>query len=178
MDDRKLLERALELARESLSCGSGPVGAVIVDAEGTVISEGRNRAGEPWPLEAREIGGSSLAHAEMTALLHLNELDEAASWTIYSSLEPCLMCSGALAFAGVGRIVWACDDPWYGTARFVPWREHPAFERVVVTPHPFADLELEAARLFAPEAVSVYPEAGIAAWRARYPEAFQPESEE
>ena len=169
--DRAMLERALELARISLDHGSGPVGCVIVDERGEVIAEGRNRAHEPWPLESREIAGSSLAHAELSALFHLQDLEDAPGWTLYSSLEPCLMCSGALALLGLGRVVWACDDPWNGAGRGAPWGSQPAFAQLGVVAHPYPDLEAAAAELFAPEALSSYPPEGWARWRARYPAA-------
>ncbi len=128
MKDRDMLELTLKLARHSRDLGSAPVGCVIVDASGEVLSEGRNRACEPWPLESREIAGSSLAHAELAALLHLQEVEDAPGWTLYSSLEPCLMCGGAIGMLGLGRVVWVCDDPWGGAGRLIAWNAHPAFQ--------------------------------------------------
>lgn len=170
--DRKMLEYCLDLARQSLKLGSSPVGAVVVDDSGEVLAEGRNRSGEPWPLEAREIAGS-LAHAELAALFHLQEVEEAPAWTLYSSLEPCPMCAGALGLLGFGRVVWACDDPWGGLGRQRAWGEHPTLERSEVTPHPIPELETAAARLFAPAAREAYPREGWALWEARYPEAWR-----
>lgn len=168
--DRTMLERSLELARHSLSRGSSPIGCVIVDGAGTVISEGRNKSAEPWPKTPQRIGNSGFAHAEMDAFYRVARLEHPEECTVYSSLEPCLMCGGAFAMARIGRAVWACDDPWGGSGRLIVWNKHPAFADMQVLATPFADLEREAAALFAPEAQRVYCDKGWAAWQQRYPE--------
>lgn len=158
------------LAREGLEAGSSPIGCVIVDGSGTVIAEGRNRSGEPWPTEPHRIGDSGFAHAEMDAFFRLGRVPQPQECTLYSSMEPCLMCGGAVAMTELGRVVWACDDPWGGSGRLIEWDQHPAFRGVSIVPAPFADLEQEAATLFAVEARSVYPPEGWQRWRERYAE--------
>jgi tRNA(adenine34) deaminase len=114
-------------------------------------------------FDAPPVADSSFAHAEMDALYRLGPIDteEAAGWTLYSSLEPCLMCGGAVGMVGLHRVVWACDDPWGGSGRLIAWNEHPAYTKIEVSACPFPDLEREAAELFAVEARRVYPpEAG------------------
>ena len=80
------------------------------------------------------------------------------------------MCGGAMGMIRIGRAVWACDDPWGGSGRLIAWNKHPAFVDMTVSSSPFADLEREAATLFAPEARRVYREKGWPAWQRRYPE--------
>jgi tRNA(adenine34) deaminase len=143
---------------------------VIVDLNGKIISEGRNKSGEAWSKTPRRIGDSGFAHAEMDAFYRVKKLEKPEECTLYSSLEPCLMCGGAMGMIGLGRTVWACDDPWGGSGRLIAWNQHPAFIEIHVVPHPFADLEREAAALFAPEAQRVYPAKGWAAWQNYYPE--------
>jgi tRNA(adenine34) deaminase len=168
--DRKMLERSLELARASVSKGSSPIGCVVVNGRFEIVTEGRNRSAERWGRTTRRIGDSGLAHAEMDALYRAGKLEHPEALTLYTSLEPCLMCGGAIGMLGLKRVVWACDDPWGGSGRLIAWNKHPAFENVEVTAHPFEDLELEAARLFAPEAKRVYGDDGWARWCERYPE--------
>lgn len=170
--DRRFLERTLALAQEGLTAGSSPIGCVIVDAEGQVVSEGRNHSGEPWPSLPHRVADSSFAHAEMDAFFRLENvhMGDAAGWTLYSSLEPCLMCGGAVGMVGMGRVVWACDDPWGGSGRLIAWNEHPAYEKIEVGACPFPDLETESAELFAVEAMRVYPPEGWERWKGRYPE--------
>ena len=168
-----MLERTLELARQSLRRGSSPIGCVVVDAQGAIVTEGRNRSGERWGRSTRRVGDSGLAHAEMDALYRAGKLEGPEALTLYTSLEPCLMCGGAVAMLKLARVVWATDDPWGGSGRMIAWDQHPAYEGIETVAHPFDDLELEGARLFAPEAKRVYGEAGWAKWRGRYPQACQ-----
>lgn len=170
-EDRAFLERTLELARESIEMGSSPIGCVIVDKNGQIIAEGRNRAHEPWPDRPHEIADSSFAHAEMVAFYRLGRIEHPEECTLYSSLEPCLMCGGAIGMVQLARVVWACDDPWGGSGRLIKWDAHPAYEQTKVSSSPFEDLEQEAAKLFAPEAKKAYPDEGWEAWQKRYPEA-------
>ena len=171
--ERTFLQETLRLARHSVEKGSSPVGAIMVDAQGEIIGRGRNRTQEPFDEDEQRPGNASLAHAEMDLYYQLARLKNPETLTLYTSLEPCQMCGGASALLGVGRIVWATDDAWGGSGRLIEWDEHPAMQQTVVTPHPFADLEQEGARLFAPEAKRAFPEEGWALWQERYPEATQ-----
>jgi tRNA(adenine34) deaminase len=106
--DPDLMRQALDLA--AASGPDVPVGAVVVDAGGTVIGTGVN---------ARERDGDPTAHAEVLAL-------RAAAWsrgswrldgcTLVVTLEPCTMCAGALVLARVSRLVYGAPDPKAGAA--------------------------------------------------------------
>ncbi|GAA5512238.1 tRNA-specific adenosine deaminase [Deinococcus carri] len=165
---RPHLTEALRLAREAQAAGSSPVGAVLVNAQGEVIARGRNRVGEAQSPE--HVGAASVAHAEMDVFFSVGKVRDAESLTLYTSLEPCLMCGGASALLGVGRVVWATGDPWGGSGRLLAWSDHPAMQETDVVPCPDPELEREGARLFAPEAKRAFPEEGWALWRQRYPE--------
>ncbi len=105
--------KALELAEEALLCGEFPVGAVVVK-EGRIAAAGA-RSGSAQP-EANE-----LDHAEMLALKDLAARSVSASGaTIYCTMEPCLMCFGAILLAGIGRIVYAYEDVMGGGASIDP----------------------------------------------------------
>lgn len=99
----------LALAQADLAAGHGdvPVGAVIVDDEGQLLAEGRNR---------RELSGDPTAHAEVDALRAAAA--RRGHWridgTLYVTLEPCLMCAGALVNARVRRVVYGALDPKAG----------------------------------------------------------------
>lgn len=101
--DSRYIKRALALANEALAAGEVPVGAVVVK-DGVIIGEGRNR---------REEKKSALSHAETEAINAANRtvgdwrLDGA---TIYVTLEPCLMCAGAIAAARISEIVFGAYD--------------------------------------------------------------------
>jgi len=102
--DERFMDRALELARLAASEGDIPVGAVVVDADGSVIGEGRNR---------RRLEHDPTAHAEVVALREAAK--SLGTWnlsgcTLYVTLEPCPMCAGALVQSRVSRLVYGCTD--------------------------------------------------------------------
>ncbi|NNC81166.1 MAG: nucleoside deaminase [Acidimicrobiales bacterium] len=98
------MDLALAEARRALEHDDDPVGAVVVDADGTVIASRHNE---------RELSGDPTAHAEVLVLR-----DAAAArggWrlddcTIAVTLEPCVMCAGALQQARIGRVVFGAMD--------------------------------------------------------------------
>ena len=102
---------ALEQAGRAAELGEVPVGAVVVDSEGQVIGAAHNR---------RELDQDPLAHAEILAIGQAARA--LGSWrlvgtTLYVTLEPCVMCAGALVNARVGRLVYGCEDPKAGAVR-------------------------------------------------------------
>lgn len=107
--DQRWMERALDLARVAEQDGEVPVGAVIV-LDDAIIGEGRNRM----------IGSNDpSAHAEIDALRDAGR--RAANYrfpgaTLYVTLEPCVMCAGALVHARLARVVYAATDPKTGAA--------------------------------------------------------------
>jgi tRNA(adenine34) deaminase len=102
------MKRALELAKEGERLGDIPIGAVVVDAAGTIIAEAYNE---------REINRDPTAHAEVLALKRASEAR--GEWrmvgcTLVVTLEPCVMCSGALSLSRVDRVVYGASDPKAG----------------------------------------------------------------
>ncbi|KRA25972.1 cytidine deaminase [Microbacterium sp. Root61] len=98
------MTRALALARAAGVAGDVPVGAVVTDAAGTIIGEGRNE---------REPTHDPTAHAEIVAMRAAAA--SVGSWnlegcTLVVTLEPCLMCAGALLQARVSRVVFGAWD--------------------------------------------------------------------
>ncbi|HZT31650.1 MAG TPA: tRNA adenosine(34) deaminase TadA [Bryobacteraceae bacterium] len=104
------MREALELAREAEAAGEVPVGALVVSGE-TVLGRGRNS-----PISRID----PTAHAEMLALreaaarLGNYRLEDA---TVYVTLEPCVMCAGALVAARVRRLVFGARDLRFGGVR-------------------------------------------------------------
>lgn len=102
-DDERFMYAALAEARQAFDAGEIPVGAVVV-AGGQIIGRGHNLTEQLTDVTA---------HAEMLALTAAAQtlggkyLPEA---TLYVTVEPCLMCAGAIGWAQVGRIVYGADD--------------------------------------------------------------------
>ncbi len=105
--------RCLSLAWAAYGAGTIPVGAVLVDASGTVVAEGRNRVYERT-APPRQIANSLLAHAEVNELVALDPERRYEDHVLYTALEPCLLCVGAAVMATVGRIRYAGADPYGG----------------------------------------------------------------
>jgi len=104
------MARALVLAGEAGESGDVPVGAVVTNAAGAVIGEGRN---------LRQLTHDPTAHAEVVALRAA--ASAVGSWnldgcTLVVTLEPCLMCAGALLQAHVSRLVFGAWDEKAGAA--------------------------------------------------------------
>jgi tRNA(adenine34) deaminase len=97
---------ALEEAEQALKENTYPLGAVIVDENYNLISKGRNRV---HPSK------DATAHAEIDAIRNagqaiLNAKIKRDNFTIYTSLEPCPMCTGGILFANIKRVVWLLND--------------------------------------------------------------------
>jgi tRNA(adenine34) deaminase len=110
MTDEQFLHLALALAREAENAGEVPVGAVVV-WNGEVIGKGRNS-----PISTQD----PTAHAEILALrqaaLHIQNYRLEGA-TIYTTLEPCVMCAGALVAARLRRLVFGARDLRFGGVR-------------------------------------------------------------
>jgi len=104
-------KQSLELAYESLVAGGLACGAAITDASGAVVAEGRNRAYDP-PGGKDALQGTPLAHAEMNALAAVSTYRDLSTCTLWSSQEPCSMCTTAATFTGVGTVRFLAPDPW------------------------------------------------------------------
>jgi tRNA(adenine34) deaminase len=116
MDERRVTEDevymrdALDLAREAEDIGEVPVGAVVV-LDGTVIGRGRN---SPVSLNDPTAHAEILALREAGATVANYRLPGA---TLYVTLEPCVMCAGALVAARISRLVFGARDLRFGGVR-------------------------------------------------------------
>ncbi len=117
MDLAAAMGLALAEATACAATGDVPVGAVVLDASGAVVGRGRN---------TREADGDPTAHAEITALRAAAAAASSVafgsrSWrlagaTLVVTLEPCVMCAGALVAARVARLVFGAFDERAGAA--------------------------------------------------------------
>ena len=101
------LRRCVALAAEALEAGDEPFGSVLVDGDGNVLREDRNRANTVDATYHPEIAVARWAAKNMTA-------DARAKAVVYTSGEHCAMCSAAHAWAGLGRIVYISSSKQLG----------------------------------------------------------------
>ena len=135
MTDEYYMLQAIKEARKAYDDGEVPVGALVM-MDGKIIARGHNQV---------ERLNDSTAHAEIIAItsafnyLGSKYLPEAS---IYVTVEPCLMCAGALYWSKIGRVVYGADDDKNGFRKYVtplpsipsvdigPWPFHPKTELV------------------------------------------------
>ncbi|MBL7179618.1 MAG: nucleoside deaminase [Pseudomonadota bacterium] len=105
MDYEYFMQQALDQARKALAAGEFPVGCVLVYQNRVLVSTSRTgTAGDV----ANEID-----HAEMVALRRLIDLNAAidkSKITLFCTMEPCMMCLGAIVLSGLGKVVYAYED--------------------------------------------------------------------
>ena len=109
MSDEDFMHAALELARQAAQAGEVPVGAVVVK-NGEIIGRGCN-----GPIGSHDPS----AHAEMLALRDAAQHEgnyRLVDCELYVTLEPCLMCVGAMFHARIRRVVYGASDPKTGAA--------------------------------------------------------------
>ena len=108
-NDEFYMRRCIELAETAAQFGDVPVGAVVVrQSDGEIVGEGFNR---------RERDRSSLAHAELIAIAEASK--KLGGWrlvdcALYVTLEPCVMCAGAIVNSRVERVVFGADELRFG----------------------------------------------------------------
>jgi len=104
------MDLALEEARKAEAQGEVPVGAVIVDAAGNVIARGFNQ-----PISTHD----PTAHAEIVAMREAARIVgnyRLTGLTLYCTMEPCVMCAGAIVHARIQRLIYGAADSRAGAA--------------------------------------------------------------
>ena len=117
-DDEKYMRMALREAEAAKQADEVPIGAVIV-CRGRVIARGHNLT---------ETLTDVTAHAEMQAITSAADLlggKYLTDCTLYVTVEPCVMCAGAIGWAQIPRIVYGASDDKRGYAQYAPKAFHP-----------------------------------------------------
>lgn len=117
-DDKYFMNEALKEAREAASENEIPIGAIVV-CKNKIIGRGHNQT---------ERLNDVTAHAEILALSAATQFlgsKYLTDCTLYVTVEPCVMCAGALAWAQLGKLVYGATDAKRGFARCTPSLLHP-----------------------------------------------------
>jgi tRNA(adenine34) deaminase len=121
------MDAALTCAQQALAAGEVPIGAVVVDKNNVIIGTGFNQV---------EQGSCQTLHAELVAIreaaktLGTWRLDDC--W-LYVTLEPCLMCLGAIGLSRLAGVAFGAASPDFGSLKMLTIGEHPVyFKRLIV----------------------------------------------
>jgi tRNA(adenine34) deaminase len=108
---------------EAYCAGTIPVGAVVVDGDGGIVSRGRNRIFDE--AEHGHLARTRLAHAEINALVSLSSDRTYEDHTLYTALEPCHLCLSATFSVRIGTLRYAAADVYGGAVgKLVPGADH------------------------------------------------------
>jgi tRNA(Arg) A34 adenosine deaminase TadA len=111
-------QACLEQAWAAYRAGSLPIGAIVVDRAGQIVGRGRNRIFEvdAETPEARCLSGHRLAHAEVNALISVDHATvNIKECALYTTLEPCALCVGAIRMLALKDVRYAASDPAAGS---------------------------------------------------------------
>lgn len=127
MTDEQWMQEAIKLAKQASDAGEVPVGAIVV-CNDEIVGTGRNR---------REFGKNALCHAELEAIdAACRKLGGWRLWhcSLYVTLEPCMMCAGAIVNAHIPKVVFGASDAKNGAAGSIvnlfrlPNQQHPEYQ--------------------------------------------------
>lgn len=120
-DVSPLWQQAFELAWQSHRAGSNPIGALVSDASGRVVSTGKSAVRAE--MKDVVVCHNEIAHAEVNALLGLDNRQhgkqQAAGYTLYATLEPCPVCFSAFYMSDVGTLRFAARDAFGGSTNLL-----------------------------------------------------------
>jgi len=142
-------QACLEEAWAACLVGSMPIGAVVVDEHGKILSRGRNHRRDDL-AEKGEICGNHLAHAEINALLKVADLDKATAHksALYTTLQPCPLCFSAFYMSGLRDLRYAARDAYGGSDDLLGKTPYFSLKPIHVVPPQDEELERMIAALF------------------------------
>jgi tRNA(Arg) A34 adenosine deaminase TadA len=150
-------QTALEEAWSAGCAGCVPIGAVVVNASDEIIARGRNHVIDQ-AVQPGQIYGHKLAHAEINALLAVTlPHEEFRQLAIYTTMEPCPLCMGAIYMAGVRRIYYACRDAYAGSIDMLGSTPYLSRKPVKAFGPPRSDLENILAAIQTEDILARYP---------------------
>jgi tRNA(adenine34) deaminase len=133
-------QAALEQAWTAYLHGSLRIGAVIVRGD-EIVARGRNRIVEAHEVSGF-IGGTQISHAELNALVQLPNDAPTRDLELYTTMEPCPMCTGAIAMASLKTVHFAVRDVWAGSTHLFEKDGYLSGKRIKLHPPSNTTLEL------------------------------------
>lgn len=171
-------QQTFEQAWEAYGAGSLPIGSVVTDQSGVIIAVGRNRLYEET-AEPGLLAGNHLAHAEINALAAIKgDAFDTTDLVVYSTMEPCPMCTGAIRMNGVGAVHFAARDPMAGNISLLDANEFMRRPSIRVSGPPSPEYEIVSVVLNLTAFYDINPDRDQAnrmanAWKPVVPEAVR-----
>jgi len=128
MNHEHFMVKALDQAKKALAAGEFPVGCVMIHQDKILATGSRKGTAGDFPNE--------IDHAEMIALKHLIDLKvnmDKNRIVLFTTLEPCLMCLGALILSGISEIVYAYEDVMGGGTRCDLTKLPPLYKKLRIS---------------------------------------------
>jgi tRNA(adenine34) deaminase len=108
-------QTAIQQAWQAYCDGSVPIGAVITAPDGQIVAQARNHIHDQ-NAPSGQIHQTTLAHAEMNALLQIDrKVVDTRTSTLYTTMEPCPLCMGAIYMMSIKNVYFAARDPYAGS---------------------------------------------------------------
>jgi tRNA(Arg) A34 adenosine deaminase TadA len=135
-------KKCFEQGWEAYCSGSIPIGATIVNSRGEILSVGRSMQHEKVSTEKHQIVNHPLSHAEVNALLGLNYNQiNPHDCILFSMVEPCPLCIGALAMARLKNLKYAARDPYGGSVALISSSDYLIKKQIKIEGPQDADFE-------------------------------------
>ena len=121
-----------------------PIGVAILDADGNIMATGRNQVNADGDGQLKY---HQIAHAEINAILKLSEINDETihknirTYTLYSTMEPCPLCFGAIVMGSIRNVKYAARDNWAGAAELNNSIDYIKNKKITVN-GPFAEMEM------------------------------------
>lgn len=147
--------KCFEIAWESFQEGARPIGAIVVNGQGKIISDGKSSVFQETSRGV--IAHNELAHAELNALLKIDNRihKNVKDYTLYTTMEPCPLCFSSLYMSGVRNLAYAAKDKYGGSTNLVKTTPYlskksihihgpvPNLDNLSILLHIYYDLELD-----------------------------------
>src|SRR5574340_777831 len=131
----------MEEAWAAFCAGSLPIGSAIFDADGNLLARGRNHIYDDH-VPAGQVSLHQLAHAELNTLLQVDRRNvDLHSCVLYSSMEPCPLCMGAVYMSGVRTLYYAARDDYAGSTNLLGTTQYLSRKAIKVRGPAYPDLE-------------------------------------
>ncbi len=128
----RYLNEIVQLCLDSFKMGCLPIGCVITDELGNIVSRGRNTIHESQ-FSGFPVFGNSIAHAELNALVSMKRIPDdtdISRYVLYTSMEPCVMCFGAIYMSGIKNLVYGMKDSVAGGLNLYGITEYYARKKI------------------------------------------------